>query len=373
MNDYQIELVAGEAGLANEVKWVHMVENEEISSFLDGQEIVFTTGIGIANDEELLSLIKHNIKNGASGMIINKGPYITNITDEMIKYCNEMAFPLFIVPWEEKMARIMRVFSFYILEEEKKKIELNSAIKNAIFSPSQEMLFLPLLEKYGFNLKGKFKIALFKVVDKYLMPKLKKEIEYILENKSENVAVTIIENCIVVLFSDFTNEVIKQFNIQIKNLIELKYKRIDYFLSVGTEVNQIEAIEKSYNQALFVQKILKSKDESENFIFYEDIGAYQILSELKYTEDIKGYVSANLDILDHYDHAKSTNYTQVLRLYIESNGSVMEVADKLYLHRNTINYRISRIEELMDCDLNLFNTRLNIALAFMISDLFEED
>lgn len=348
-----------------------MVENEEISSFLDGQEIVFTTGIGINSDKELLSLIKHNIKNGASGMVINKGPYIKKITDEMINYCNKMEFPLFIVPWEEKMARIMRIFSFYILEEEKKKIELNSAVKNAIFSPIQEDLFIPILERCGFNSIGKYKIALFKVTDKHLLLKIKKEMEYILENRDREVAFTIIDNFIVLLLSDFTNEVIKQVNTQIDDMLALKFEAIDYLLSVGSEVNQIKEIKKSYNQAVFVQKVLKSREESKKFGCYESIGAYQLLSELKHTEEIKSYISNNIEVLYNYDKVKSTNYTKVLRLYIESNGSVIEVANKLYLHRNTINYRISRIEEIMNCDLNLFSTRLNIALAFMVTDIFE--
>ncbi|OHX55829.1 helix-turn-helix domain-containing protein [Planococcus faecalis] len=95
-----------------------------------------------------------------------------------------------------------------------------------------------------------------------------------------------------------------------------------------------------------------------------------MLFELSYTSGVRSFVTTNLDVLSNYDLVKNTNYTEVLRLYIESNGSVMEVADKLYLHRNTINYRISRIEELMNCNLDEFNTRLNIALAFMLLDVF---
>ncbi|WP_151897522.1 PucR family transcriptional regulator [Planococcus faecalis] len=366
MNDYKIELVAGEAGLTNEVKWVHMVENEEISSFLDGQEIVFTTGIGISSDEELLSLIKHNVKNGASGMVINKGPYIKRITKEMVDYCNKSGFPLFAVPWEEKMARIMKVFSFYILEEEKKKIELSSAIKNAILSSNQEVLFLPTLEKYGFKPQGNFRVALFDVVDNSKLPQIKKDLEFLLENKNLDVAITVMEDVIFILFSNFNNQIITQLNKEIEEIIHLKYKNVHYFFSIGGEINQLQAIKKSYKQALFVQKVLKNK----KFGFYEDIGAYQVLFELSYTSGVRSFVTTNLDVLSNYDLVKNTNYTEVLRLYIESNGSVMEVADKLYLHRNTINYRISRIEELMNCNLDEFNTRLNIALAFMLLDVF---
>ena len=41
--------VAGESGLGHIVRWIHMVEGVEISSFLQGGEIAFTTGIALTN------------------------------------------------------------------------------------------------------------------------------------------------------------------------------------------------------------------------------------------------------------------------------------------------------------------------------------
>lgn len=44
----EMKLVAGEAGLDREVLWTHMVDSDTISAFLQGQELTFTTGIGIS-------------------------------------------------------------------------------------------------------------------------------------------------------------------------------------------------------------------------------------------------------------------------------------------------------------------------------------
>lgn len=45
-----MKLVAGENGLDIEVTWTHMVDSDIISVFLQGQELVFTTGIGLNED-----------------------------------------------------------------------------------------------------------------------------------------------------------------------------------------------------------------------------------------------------------------------------------------------------------------------------------
>ena len=42
---YHMELIAGRGGLMNLVNWVHIIEDEDVSKFLHGNELVFTAGI----------------------------------------------------------------------------------------------------------------------------------------------------------------------------------------------------------------------------------------------------------------------------------------------------------------------------------------
>ena len=70
---YGVELIAGESGLNNKVRWTHIVESEEIARFLQGEEIVFTTGVSINNDIDLLNIIKITKYQNASGIIVNTG------------------------------------------------------------------------------------------------------------------------------------------------------------------------------------------------------------------------------------------------------------------------------------------------------------
>ena len=58
VKDYGMELIAGRNGLGRPVRWVHMVENQEIANFLEGQEIAFATGIGLQTQEDLCGLVK---------------------------------------------------------------------------------------------------------------------------------------------------------------------------------------------------------------------------------------------------------------------------------------------------------------------------
>ena len=65
----EMKLVAGEAGLDHEVSWTHMVDNDTISAFLQGQELTFTTGLGLNENLNLLRLVKEVWRNKASGIV----------------------------------------------------------------------------------------------------------------------------------------------------------------------------------------------------------------------------------------------------------------------------------------------------------------
>ena len=93
-----MKLVAGENGLDREVTWTHMVDSDIISVFLQGQELVFTTGIGLNEDLSLFELVKDVYHEGASGIVINIGPYVKSIDQDIIDFANENDFPVFEVP-----------------------------------------------------------------------------------------------------------------------------------------------------------------------------------------------------------------------------------------------------------------------------------
>ena len=68
------------------------------------------------------------------------------------------------------------------------------------------------------------------------------------------------------------------------------------------------------------------------------------------------------------DAKKQTDYMEMLREYIETGGSVQEMAERHFCHRNTITYKIQKIKALLNVDLDDMTRRLEILLAFQILD-----
>ena len=81
---YQMKLVAGEDGMDNVVRWVHIIEDVEVSHFINGQELVFTTGIAQRGVNWLLPYAEQLLSHGAVGLVINLGPYIEKVPPQLI-------------------------------------------------------------------------------------------------------------------------------------------------------------------------------------------------------------------------------------------------------------------------------------------------
>ena len=86
-------------------------------------------------------------------------------------------------------------------------------------------------------------------------------------------------------------------------------------------------------------------------------------------EIMKEYYDKTIKPLMDYDLKNASDLTEVLRSYLNHNGSVKDTADELFVHRNTVNYKLNKIEELLDMDLSALDVRLQVSIGFMLQDM----
>ena len=57
---------------------------------------------------------------------------------------------------------------------------------------------------------------------------------------------------------------------------------------------------------------------------------------------------------------------ETLEAFFATNGNIIKSAEKLYIHRNTMKYRLDQVEKLLDCSLEDAVVRLQLQLALYI-------
>lgn len=370
IKNQDVTLVAGERGMGNVVRWLHMVESNAISSFLDGQEIAFTTGVGLNRDETLLDLVKANNEHKASGMVINIGPFIKEVPKDVIDYCNKEGFPLFTVPWRVHMAEIMRSICYIITESDKYNLELSSAVKNAIFFSNQEELYVPQLERNNFLPTWTYCITVVeimengeKVSEEKLQRYLKNMENYMIFPRKKTFVFELGGN-IVLLFAGYAETMVKK---TVTDMLKrCNFQKEQCYIGIGRATPNAQNIGKSYRQACQVLKLQKNTQNDKGVVAYQDLGIYTLLMDIENEDVINEYYTETIQKLVEYDKLNQTNYCEVLQCYLEHSGSVKETAEAMFVHRNTINYKINKIEEMLNCDLSELDTRLLYSIAFML-------
>ena len=368
VEDEEVELLAGAGGMGRAVRWVHIVENIEISTFLEGGEIVFTTGVALEQEEELFETVKAIVANGASAIFINIGPYIKEIGSEIIAFCEERQIPLFQVPWKVHMAEIMRSFCLMITLEDKRQLEISSAVRNAVLFPEQTELYVPHLENYGLHVNDAYHVML---IDRqkeeqsgFYEKILLRQIENYISQMEWNCMVTEMETSWMLLFSGekYTEELLGQCaELLSANCLQWKNQK-QPLIGIGQPTKNMYCIARSFREAKSVIDLAKMNVQ--DTMFYSRLGLYKLLLGITDREAVRSFVWENIGILLDYDKLNDNNLTDVLRVYLKHNGSVKEAAEEMFVHRNTINYKIHRIGELLNCSLTDYEVcaRLNMAL-----------
>lgn len=375
VSDKDVTLVAGKEGLHTTVSWVHMVETVEATNFLDGGEIAFVTGLGITKHDTILDLVTSIYKRNGAGVFINIGPFISSVPDDVIAYCNENAFPLFTVPWKVHLAEIIRRFSHTITKDEQKHLQISSAFMNALFFPNQEELYVAPLTQHGFQVNWHYAVCMLKfpagseITISYI-DQLTLRIERFLKHYYDNYATFRLDESIVIIMADYSDE-------QVRELVAKVFERSrSYcsknslpFVGCGRLTQSMRCIYKSYNQANSITNLQANGKIPKSNVFYSDMGIYRLLMSITDTDSMNYFCQQTIMPLVEYDKKNDTNLTEVLKKYLQNNGSVNDTANELYVHRNTINYKLKKIEELLDVDSSSLDFRIHATLGLYLLDL----
>ena len=88
-------------------------------------------------------------------------------------------------------------------------------------------------------------------------------------------------------------------------------------------------------------------------------------------EILKEYTLCLKPIID-YDRKHNSDLVRTLAVYLKSGKSIQKVAAELACHRNTINYRMKRIEELLYFDIDEYENAFILELAFRVLEYLDQ-
>lgn len=159
---------------------------------------------------------------------------------------------------------------------------------------------------------------------------------------------------------------------ELYSLTEL-FTKHNLFGGISRCFTKIIDIKKHYSQALTAIKIGYRIDKQALLYNYENLVIFEMFDVCSTQKDLKDLCHPSLISLIEYDTKYKTNFVQTLYAYIENDKSQATTAKALNIHRNTISYRMRKIDEIMKVDFNDTMLVLRLYLSFKILDYINLD
>ncbi len=100
--------------------------------------------------------------------------------------------------------------------------------------------------------------------------------------------------------------------------------------------------------------------------YFGELGIYRLLFHLRDYEDVRSFYAEMIGALLEYDRRTGNELVETLETYFACNGNLSEAARRLHLHRNSLLYRLERIQEVLHADLEDAETRLSLQVALKL-------
>ncbi len=124
-----------------------------------------------------------------------------------------------------------------------------------------------------------------------------------------------------------------------------------------------DGMRRIYEQAREVVNINLKMGKKEGVVVFTELGLLHWLYHLPSEQWEDNQYLNYIQTLVEYDEKRSTNLTQTLEHYLESGAALVDAAQSLTIHRNTLLNRMERIEQLLGIELREPVHRLNLYAA----------
>lgn len=353
---YKLTLHGGQKGLSNSVSWVYLAEDIQNITFLKGGELVITTGLFIQSGVKLLDFIRALSMSNCSGILINIGRYLfkEDITSEIIEFCNVNKLPLFTMPWEIHLVDIMQDYCSLLLHDNQRQDNLSAAFQSTLYQTPVPENILRTLNQFGFITQADYQILVIRNLHDAT------RITSPLNSYGLKYHLFYYDNLQILIYNT------SQEQLSLNDIIEIICFCDSIILGVSDKVHSLAEIGLCYKRARF--SLAAAETWNRPFVKFEELGLFQILFCTSDPALLQTIYKQNLGILEQYDLEHDSDYMNTLRIFLLSDCNLLETASRLYTHRNTIVYRIKKIKELLNTELDNSAIKFNLLMAFYIKE-----
>ncbi|MGI1659216.1 MAG: PucR family transcriptional regulator [Desulfitobacterium sp.] len=154
----------------------------------------------------------------------------------------------------------------------------------------------------------------------------------------------------------------------LKTLPGSHHEERSMMFGVGNLYDSARYIHRSFQEAKSALELGQLFNLQERVILFQDLGVMRLLLKLE-QQELEDFRNEVLGPLLKFDQENNLHLEETLLAYLASDGDLNVAGDRLYLHPNTLRYRLKKVGEVLDRDLGSLENRMNLFIALKIGRL----
>ncbi len=154
-----------------------------------------------------------------------------------------------------------------------------------------------------------------------------------------------------------------------QGILESCVPAISCNIGIGRFYPSITDLCRSFQEAKLALELGKNMRNETRITHFEDLGVMRLLANIDFFQ-LHNYYKEYLREILAYDEQNDSNLLETLMMYFRYNGDINVVAHKMFIHANSLRYRLKKIEELTNTDLKNYEDMVNLVIACKIATMY---
>ena len=369
-----IHVLAGENGLQRKVEHVTVMEVPDIKRWLKGNDFLITSFYSVRKSEEAQCRLLEDLADTCCCVAVKTGQYVDGISEKVKETADRCNLPLLEIPFTMPYIDLLMNVMNLIFEEENTSSILEKYVKDILYENyTDEILMVERGRLFGLEVDENYFSAVNVCFRKKYVPseQEKKAIRFLCQTLQRHILEgELIHGChmirlekgFLLLVEAKDSEKLEHYlehyldEEYLKKLWKVEDQKI--VCGIGPVRMGLKGIRDSYSLSFKAMNVGNTLYRSQFLYFYKKLEPFCELEKILVSTSDNVFTSVLASV-------RNQELLDTLVMYYECGACMDRVAERMFTHKNTVKYRLNRLQELTGLDLKNPDDNFRLYLAVL--------
>lgn len=354
----EARLIAGDRGLSNQVDGIGLMESLDSIEWLTAGKLVINNARAFAScsDAEWARLIEAFVERGVPGLVVKLGRYVSAVPAVVLERANELAFPIIVPPFDAEPARIISDVYFELFNSEDPLADGETARADAVLrdialGKADWRVLRANVAGLGWQVARPYGVAV--VQGPGAPPAGKASVQFREACRDAGFPYGFHAGVRFVAISMLDGEprphdALRARSEALCQALDGRFPPGPWRAGVGGMHDSLMALPECCAEAGRALSVSLGVEGAPTVVHFDELGFLGILLSSGNRDRVERVCKRAFETLERHDEEAGTACAQTVRAYARCGMSTKRAAEALFVHENTVRYRLNVARKVLD-------------------------